>query len=113
MTIIREFSWCKLYGIEYVKINVSVFANHITIFDSYKIKKIKHMLEVLKWARSYAEFGDIETNSKLLQLCKWRACNLLHRFKYQVDRTRSVNLNVTETWRDKVGYIFLSLFYWK
>lgn len=113
MTIIREFSWCKLYGIEYVKVNVGVFSNRITIFDSYKIRKIKHMLEVLEWVKAYADFEDIETNSKWLQLCKWRAHNLLYGFRYQVDRTRSVNLNVIETRRSQIGSIFLSLFYWK
>ena len=71
------------------------------------------MLEVLKWVRKYSDFEDIETNSKWFQLCKWRAYNLLYGFKHQMDRTRSVNLNVTETWRNKVGSIILSLFYWK
>lgn len=113
MTIIREFSWCKLYGIEYVKINVGVYSSGVTIFDSHKIRKIKHMLEVLDWVKGYVDFEGMQATPRWQQVCEWRAHNLLYDLKYQIDRTCSVDLNIDEPWYHKVGYVILSLFYWK
>lgn len=112
MSIIREFSWCKDYGLECVKINIDMANDNITIFDSYKIKCIKHKLEVLDWARTYVEYEKCQMSSRFMQLAEWRAHNLLHAVGFQKDRTRSVDLNYDNKWYEKLGYFFLSLFYW-
>ena len=36
MTILKEFSWCKEYGIECLKIAITEWSQSVTIYDSYK-----------------------------------------------------------------------------
>ena len=109
-TIIKEFRWCKEYNIDCVTCHIG--QNTVCIIDSFKIKKIKHMLEVLRWIKNDVKYNIPKLPSVGLMLCEWRAHNLLHKLKYETDRTRSVDLNNDNKWYITLGYIGLSLFYW-
>ena len=43
-------------------------------------------------------------------LREWRAHNVLYKWGYQPDRTKSVDLNEDETQIRKIGYFLLSIF---
>lgn len=108
MKIIRSFSWCKEYDIEMVEIDIKLFyPDNITIWNSYKIKKIKHQREVLEWVRSYDEFK----RPLWLQIAEWRTHNLLHFFNYQKDRTKHCDLNEDVKWYEQIQFVLLSLLY--
>ena len=44
--LIKYFTWCKDYGLDEVETTVSQEA--VTIYNSHKIKKWKHMKEVIE-----------------------------------------------------------------
>ena len=107
MTILKEFSWCKEYGIEFLKIGISEWSQSVTIYDSYKIKKRKHMKEVIEAINRYCEIEK----PVWLQIAEWRAHNFLFYFKYQINRTQHVDLDSDMNWKTNLGYCILSLFY--
>lgn len=107
MTILKEFSWCKEYGIECLKIALSEWSQSVTIYDSYKIKKRKHMKEVIEAIKRYDEIEK----PVWLQIAEWRAHNFLYYFKYQINRTQHVNLDSDMNWKTNLIYCILSLFY--
>lgn len=107
MTILKEFSWCKEYGIECLKIGISEWSPSVTIYDSYKIKKRKHMKEVIETIKRYDEIEK----PVWLQIAEWRAYNFLYYFKYQINRTQHVVLDSDMNWKTNLGYCILSLFY--
>lgn len=107
MTILKEFSWCKEYGIECLKIAISEWSESVTIYDSYKIKKRKHMKEVIEAIKRYSEIEK----PVWLQIAEWRAHNFLYYFKYQINRTQHVDLDSDMNWKTNLGYCILSLFY--
>lgn len=106
MTIIKEFSWCKKYDIDSVK--VDIHSNYITIYYSYKIRKKKHMKEVLNWIKG---FKNLDLPMYLL-VAEWKTHNLLYNWNYQRERTRHVNLENTMFLKHRIRYFLLSLFYW-
>lgn len=109
MEIIHEFRWCKEYNMEYVR--VSLNEHDITIWDSYKIKKYKHMKEIIEWIKSFDK-KYLFNKPVWYHIAEWRAHNLLHSFEYQQNRTRHTNLDGNQNFTHKIAYIVLSLFYW-
>lgn len=107
MTILKEFSWCKEYGIDSLKITISEWSQSVTIYDSYKIKKRKHMKEVIETIKGYYEIKK----PVWLQIAEWRAHNFLYYFNYQTNRTQHVDLDNDMNWKINLGYCVLSLFY--
>ena len=105
--MLREFSWCKEYGIESLDIRINETHKTVTIYNSYKIKKYKHMKEVIETIQLYHEFNK----PVWLQIAEWRSHNLLYFLNFQRDRTQHVDLDYNQDWKLKVGYTVLSLFY--
>jgi hypothetical protein len=104
-TLIFEFPWCDQYNIDSIK--VDIHNKSFTINDSYKIKRGKHMKEVLKRVNNYANVNL----SIHYQVCEWKTHNLLYACKYQVERTKHCDINEDVTFLEKIGFVVASLFY--
>lgn len=112
MRLIKEFNWCKTYGIDSVVVDIN--NNVVTIHNSCKITKIKHMLEVFSWLKEHIEYNKIKLPSTWLQIHEWRTHNLLYDWNYEVNRTKTVDLNCDNKWYITVAYVLMSIFlYWK
>ena len=108
MFLIREFAWCKQYGLDFIDVRIS--DNAITIRYSYKIKKKPHMLEVINWIRKYTDNPIIQQNNMLL-ISEWKSHNLLHWLNIERDRTKHCDLDINPLSK-KILYVLASLFYW-
>lgn len=114
MSLIREFVWCKLYDLEYVRVDLSSsWKKYITIYRSYKITKTKHMKEVLNWLKTYPEVSEVLKLPMWVLIAEWKAHNLLYDLNYQRQRTEHLDIESTLDLKNKVGYALLSLFYWR
>ena len=85
---------------------------NIRIIDSYKIIKRKDMKSAIKQIKKQAAskgFIYKRTNKEWLQ--EWRAHNLLYVLNYEIDRTKSVDLNEDEPKSRKTLYKILSFIY--
>jgi hypothetical protein len=109
MRLIKEYPWCKKYNIETVTIDVHPQEQYFTIRNSNKIKRSKHMLDVLKTVSGYYK----SRHSLLYQLCEWKAHNLLYALKYQRKRTEHCDINEDVTLTQQIVFVALSLFYFK
>ena len=109
MNIMHEFKWCTEYNMDCVR--VSLHKNYITILDSYKIKKHKHMKEVIKWIKNF-DSKYLFNKPIWYHIAEWKSHNLLYSLKYKQDHTKHVDLDDKNKITHKIGYIFLSLFYW-
>lgn len=109
MQVEYKFDWCKQYQIDGISIYIG--DNGINILDSYKIKKVKHMKEVLSQLSTNNEYKKIKLDKKWLQICEWKTHNLLFNLGYKQERTKHLDLNEGNKWFIKLGYVFLSLFY--
>lgn len=85
---------------------------NICIIDSYKIVKRKDMKYAIKQIRKQTSAkGFIYKRTDKEWLQEWRAHNLLYTLNYEVDRTRSVDLNEDEPKSRKTLYKILSFIY--
>lgn len=109
MEILREFKWCERYNMDYIK--VSLNKNSLTIWDSYKVKKHKHMKEVIKWIESFDK-KYLFNKPVWLHIAEWKVYNLLYALGYEQNRTRYTDLDDKQDIIHKIGYTILSLFYW-
>lgn len=108
MRIIKGFPWCKEYGINEVIVDIYLYNQDcITIWNSFKIKKIRHQIEVLKWIKEHYELKQ----PLWCQLVEWRARNLLSFFNYNPLKTEQCDLNEYVTLKEKAKFILLSLLY--
>ena len=79
----------------------------VTIENSYKIKsikKIKQVLEICDW--QLEKFTDFRVN-KFKNVVEWKAHNLLYFLNIKRDHTQSVDYTVKEKWYRKLGYWLL------
>lgn len=106
MKIKRIFNWCEQYGIDSVEVHLT--DNIATIFDSYKIKKQSHMIDVLNWLKEYDK--PVTKQSTFIMLSEWRVHNLLYWMKIERKRTMHVDINLNSRWM-KMAYAICSLFY--
>lgn len=106
MRLIKEFVWCREYNINSIIINVTS-DKCFTILYSYKIKKSKHMLEVLKFVQKYFK----SKHTIWYQLCKWKTHNLLYVLGYKKNRTESCDMNEDVKFVHQCLYVVMSLFY--
>ena len=104
--LIKEFSWCKDYGLDYIHITLS--DSVITILDSYKVKRLKHMREVIDWVKTYDT--TVCKRSWISLVSEWRAHNLLYWLGIEKDRTTHCDLNNESSIR-RVLYFIGSLVY--
>lgn len=96
---------------EYI-INVLLSANNTSIIDSYRIKKISDMVNVLKEIRNTCDNSyAIHKRSIFGMVNEWRVHNLLYLLHIKRDRTCTVDLNLNQSILTKIAYIILSIFY--
>lgn len=108
MRIIKEFPWCQEYGITEVTVDICLYnPDYITIWNSFKIKKIRHQMEVLKWIKEHYDLKQ----PLWYQLAEWRAHNLLFFFNYNPIKTEHCDLNEDVTLKEKIQFVLLSLLY--
>lgn len=81
---------------------------NVHIEDSYLIRSNETKKEILTIILSNTVFAYKRTIGSWLR--EWRAHNVLCRWGYQPDRTKSVDLNEDETQIRKIGYFLLSIF---
>jgi frataxin-like iron-binding protein CyaY len=85
---------------------------NIRIIDSYKIIKRKDMKSAIKQIRKQAASkGFIYKRNNKEWVQEWRAHNLLYVLNYEIDRTKSVDLNEDESKSRKILYKILSFIY--
>ena len=106
MHLIRTFKWCEQYGIDRVEVILS--DESATIVNSYKIKKLSHMIDVVKWMKCHNNI--ITQQSTFIMVAEWRVHNLLHWLKIEKDRTMHTDININN-WKMKLAYAVGALFY--
>ena len=106
MRLIRSFDWCNQYGID--KVEVVLSDSVATIINSHKIKKLSHMIDVVKWLKSYDE--PVTQQSTFIMVAEWRAHNLLYWLNIEKDRAAHVDIDIN-TWWKKLAYAVGALFY--
>ena len=106
MRLIRSFNWCNQYGIDKVEIVLS--DSVATIINSYKIKKLSHMIDVVKWLKSYDK--PVTQQSIFIMVAEWRAHNLLYWLNIEKDRTAHANIYINNWW-NKLAYAVEAIFY--
>jgi hypothetical protein len=106
MFLIREFDWCKKYDLD--KVEVYLSDDCATIHNSYKIKKISHMLDVIKWIRQYNK--SVTKQNIIVMLAEWRVHNLLYWLNIERDRTQHCDIDINN-WLIKTLYVIASFFY--
>jgi hypothetical protein len=106
MRLIKEYEWCKEYDIDCLTIDIC--DDYITIWNSYKITKISHMLEVIETIRQYSR---IYNRSNFQLVSEWRSHNLLYDLNYETVKTKDVNFNPDVLWHENCLYVISSFFY--
>ena len=93
-----------------LKVNIS--KEDTCILDSYKVRNIKDMSDIIYGIRSHAT-KDMAVFSRSISsmIAEWRVHNLLYELNIQRDRTKDVNLNSNQPWYIKAIYYIISPFY--
>lgn len=98
------------YQIGGIALEITITPMNIHIKDSYRITETKDKKKVLDYILSVAKEHGIEyKRSKGSWLKEWKAHNALYQWKYQRERTGSVDLNEDETLFRRFCYWFLAL----
>jgi hypothetical protein len=106
MQLIRTFKWCGQYDID--KIEVNLTDSCATIINSYKIKKLSHMIDVVKWLKEHNK--PVTQQNIFVMLAEWRAHNLLYWLNIERDRTQHCDIDINN-WLIKTLYVIASFFY--
>lgn len=93
-------------------LKVHVSEDNTTILDSYQVKSPFDMESIIYYIKGKSS-DDMAINNRgiLGMIHEWRVHNLLYSLGVQKDRTRSVDLNISQPWYIKVIYTILSPFY--
>lgn len=93
------------------KVNIS--HNNTCILDSYKIKDIDSMQDILYIIQDEVEDPNMAINKRGIwsMTNEWRAHNLLYSLGIEKDRTKSVDLDLNQPWYMKLAYTLLSCLY--
>lgn len=94
-------------------LKVHASENNTCIQDSYKVRGIAAMHNILWMIQSEVEDASMAINKRGIwsMTHEWRAHNLLYYLGIEKDRTRSVDLNLNQPWYIRLGYKILSLLY--
>ncbi len=93
-------------------IYVHLTEDNTTIVDSYRIKKVSDMINVLKEIREKCDNSyAIHKRSIFSMVNEWRVHNLLHFFHIERERTGSVDLDTGQSVYMKIAYTILSTLY--
>ena len=104
----------KMINIKYSEyiINVLLSTNNTSITDSYKIRRINDMVNVLKKIRNTCDDSyAIHKRSIFGMVNEWRVHNLLYFLHIKRRKTGTVDLNVNQSIWVKIAYTLLSVFY--
>ncbi len=102
---------------KYPGCQISMGNSVTTILNSYRIKSISDMEDVIDTLREMVknlqtkDDWAINKRSKAGMIIEWRAHNLLYFLGICYDRTGSVDLDLNEPWYRKLGYLILSTLY--
>ena len=93
-------------------IKVHLTESNTSIIDSYRVKSISDMINVLKKIRKICdESYAIHKRSIFSMVNEWRAHSLLYSLHIKRDRTGSVDLNIGQNICMKIAYTILSILY--
>ena len=106
----KQFDWSPKYDMLSLKVTINPVSDVVTVWNSYKIKKIKHQLEVIDYIKDHPSMTEVAKRNKWSLLAEWRAHNLLYWLGYERSRTAHCDLN-NEPWYRKIAYYGLSLLY--
>ena len=104
----------KMINIKYSEyiINVLLSTNNTSIKDSYRIRRINDMVNVLKKIRNTCDDSyAIHKRSIFGMVNEWRVHNLLYFLHIKRRKTGTVDLNVNQSIWVKIAYTLLSVFY--
>lgn len=76
MRIIKQFPWCQEYGMEKIEVDFDIYDKYVIVCHAQKIRKIKHMAEVIKWARGYTDYKHILDKNIIRLVAKWWYFNI-------------------------------------
>jgi hypothetical protein len=96
-----------------IQIIMDIEGQNIHIHNSHQVTKVQDMkmiIDTIMGKSFYAKMTDADFNrTKASMIREWKAHNILHKWNYQVYRTRSVDFNQNESvWR-RFCYFFLSM----
>lgn len=116
-TLFRKFNGMKFWS-SYTKKLVDVDISHdsVLIFESYRIKSVRGMVDLLKDIKSsQASVKSIPTQYRTLagMVIEWRARNLLYALGIKRNITRDLDIVVEVRPLYKVMYFVLSMFYFR
>ena len=93
-------------------IDVLLSTDNTSIIDSYRIKRINDMVNVLKKIRNTCDNSyAIHKRSIFGMVNEWRVHNLLYFLHIKRKRTCTVDLNINQSILVKIAYTLLSIFY--
>ena len=104
----------KEINIKYSKyiINVLLSINNTSITNSYRIRRIDDMVNVLKKIRNTCDNSyAIHKRSIFGMVNEWRVHNLLYFLHIKRRKTGTVDLNINQSIWAKIAYTLLSVFY--
>lgn len=76
MRIIRAFKWCKRYDLQQIEIDYNLNNDKVIIYKASQIKHIKHMIEVIKWAKQFPEYKEFFHKCLIIYIWKWLVYNI-------------------------------------
>ena len=98
-----------------IQVIMDVEGQNIHIHNSYQVTKTNDMKMILSTIMGTLFYSKMAaagfSRSKKSMLREWKAHNVLYKWNYQPNRTRSVDLNEKETTWRKFYYFFLSIFH--
>lgn len=94
-------------------LKVNLDHDNTCILDSYKVKDMPDMENILWMIQSESEDSEMAVNKRGVwgMVNEWRVHNLLYSLGIQRDRTRSVDLNINQPWYMRLIYTIISPFY--
>lgn len=94
-----------------VKLNLSESCT--SIIDSYRIKKIKDMKNIINMVREQNSDPNLCINKRKIfgMITEWRSHNLLYALGIQRERTKTVDLEEKQSFFLKIAYFIMSIFY--
>lgn len=93
-------------------LKVTTTENNTNIQDSYKVKSIDHMIDILYRIQDESS-SEMAINKRGVwgMLNEWRTHNLLYSLGIEKYRTKSVDLDYKQPWYMSVAYALISPFY--
>jgi hypothetical protein len=111
MLISKKFDWCSDYGLNKVEVYISDNRDVLTIYNSSKIRKTKHIKEVLSWLNNIDYIKPIFNHGINIASREWRVHNLLYNLKIQISRTEHVDYKSDQSCLEAIAYFLLSFLY--